>query len=96
MRPHLPSTAARPPLHRIGAIYQPAFVGGGNAVAASCERSTLLSLYCTSTGAAISRGDVGAAVGATACGGRLGDPLLCTSSRAVHLYAPEWRPVAGQ
>ena len=75
---------------RIGSIYQPAFVAGGDAVAASCERSPLLSLYCTKTGATISRGSIDVAVGATACGSESDAPLLCTAARSVLLYQPTW------
>lgn len=75
---------------RINSIYQPAFVAGGDAVAASCERSPLLSLYCVHTGAAISRGSIDAAVGATACGAERGAPLLCTGARTVVLYQTTW------
>lgn len=75
---------------RINSIYQPAFVAGGGAVAASCERSPRLSLYCVQTGAAISRGSIDAAVGATACGTERGAPLLCTGARTVVLYQPTW------
>lgn len=74
----------------MGAIYQPAFCAGGDAVATSCERSTLLSLYCARTGAAISRGDAGITVGATACGPARGDPLLCSTGRTVFLFSPTW------
>lgn len=84
-----------PPHHadqccRVGSIYQPIFCAGGDAVATSCERSTLLSLYCARTGATISRGDAGVTVGATACGRRRGDPLLCSTARALFLFAPAW------
>lgn len=84
--------ASRPPQNkrRVNAIYQPAFCAGGDAIATSCERSTLLSLYCTRTGATISRGDTGLTVGATFCGRSRGDPLLCTAARSVHLFAPTW------
>lgn len=77
-------------IRRIGAIYQPAFVAGGDAVAASCERSTLLSCYSVRTGACISRGDVGVALVATFCGGGRGDPLLCTAARTVYVFQPTW------
>lgn len=79
---------------RIGQIYQPCFVAGGDAVATGCERSQLLSLYCTHTGAAISRGDAGLTPGATFCrgggAGDRGDPLVLSAGRAVYLFAPSW------
>ena len=90
MTPRFQSDLTINQLRRIGAIYQPAFVAGGDAVAASCERSPLLSLYCVQTGAAISRGAIDVAVGATACGGERGAPLLCTAARAVFLFQPAW------
>lgn len=65
-------------------------MAGGDAIATSCERSTLLSLYCTRTGATISRGATDIAVGATFCGRQRGDPLLCTSARAVYAFRPTW------
>ena len=67
------------------------FVAGGDAVATSCESTShLLSLYCTRTGTTISRGAVDAPVGATFCGPRRGDPLLCSTTRAVMAFAPTW------
>ncbi|KAL4448255.1 hypothetical protein ABPG75_005474 [Micractinium tetrahymenae] len=83
------------PAARISQIYQPAFVAGGDAVATGCERSQLLSLYCTGSGAAISRGDAGLTPGATFCrggggGGGRGDPLVLSAGRAVHFFAPAW------
>jgi WD40 repeat protein len=75
---------------RIAAIYQPAFVAGGAAVATGCERSQLLSLYCTASGAAISRGEAGLTPGATFCRGGPHDPLLCTAARAVYFFQPVW------
>ncbi|PSC70328.1 WD repeat-containing 32 [Micractinium conductrix] len=76
---------------RVGSIYQPAWVAGGAAVATGCERSTLLSLYCTRTGAAISRGDAGFSLGAALCRGAApGDPLLVSAPRSVLLFAPTW------
>ncbi|KAL4423386.1 hypothetical protein ABPG77_004317 [Micractinium sp. CCAP 211/92] len=77
---------------RVGQIYQPCFVAGGDAVATGCERSQLLSLYCTRTGTTISRGHAGLTPGATFCrgggaGGR-GDPLVLSAGRAVYLFAP--------
>lgn len=79
-----------PAAGRISGIYQPSWVAGGAAVATACERSTLLSLYCARTGATISRGDTGLAVGATFCGPRRGDLLLATVARGVHAFAPTW------
>lgn len=75
---------------RITAIYQPCFVAGGAAVATGCERSQLVSLYCTATGATISRGAAGFTPGATTCGARRGDPLICSAGRAVYLLQPTW------
>ena len=75
---------------RIAGIYQPCFVGGGDAIATPCERSTLLSLYSARTGATISRGEVGLALGATCCGTARGDALLASGARAVYAFAPSW------
>ena len=79
-----------PPGIRISSIYQPCFVGGGAAVVTGCERSTLISLYCTATGATISRGDAGFNPGAACCND--GGPLLCSAGRAVRLLRPTWDP----
>ena len=94
--PPTPLDPPPPPCHtlhlcRVGSIYQPAWVAGGAAVATGCERSTLLSLYCTRTGAAISRGDAGFSLGAALCRGAApGDPLLVSAPRSVLLFAPTW------
>lgn len=88
-RPH-----AAAPYCRVGQIYQPCFVAGGDAVATGCERSQLLSLYCTRTGTTISRGAAGLTPGATFCRGGgasgRGDPLVLSAGRAVYLFAPSW------
>ena len=68
---------------------------GGDAIATGGEKSYALSLYCTRTGATISRGDVGIAFGATACGGSPSDPLVVTSTRACYLFAPRWKRPGG-
>ena len=71
-------------------------MAGGDAVAAYGEGSFALSLYCAKTGRAISRGAVGGALGATFCrGAQRGDPLVCSSSRALELYAPQWAASGG-
>jgi WD40 repeat protein len=75
---------------RIASMYQPAFVAGGAAVATGCERSQLLNLYCTSTGALLSCGDAGITAGATCCGSQSGDPFICTAGRAVYCFLPRW------
>lgn len=77
---------------RLSAIYQPAFVAGGAAIASSGEKSSLLSLYCTATGATISRGSVDISIHATACGGGRADPLLCSTAKALYFFSPTWRP----
>ncbi|KAL4857638.1 Histone-binding protein [Chlorella vulgaris] len=75
---------------RIASMYQPAFVAGGAAVATGCERSQLLTLYCTSTGALMSCGEAGITAGATCCGSQPGDPFICTAGRAVYFFLPRW------
>lgn len=75
---------------RLKAIYQPAFVAGGEAIATGGERSDLLSLYRVSDGGTISRGATDLAVGATFCGAERGDPMLCTANRCVAFYVPQW------
>ena len=66
-------------------------MAGGDAIATAGEKSYALSLYCTQTGATISRGGVGITIGATACGGGHADPLVVTTTRACHLFAPRWK-----
>jgi hypothetical protein len=84
----LHSLAGHSAERRIAAIYQPAFVAGGRGVAAAGAGG--LSLYDVASGAAVSRGEVGLAVGATCCGPEEGDPLLCTAARQVAMFAPRW------
>lgn len=83
-----------PPGCSLPSIYQPSFVAGGAAVATSGERSGLLSLYCTRTGDAISRGAVHINIHAQMSGGGPAQPLLCSTTKAIYLYSPTWRPSA--
>ena len=70
---------------RCSQIYQPVFVNGGSAVASGGQGSGLLSLYCTNTGATISRGSLGYDPSAL-CAGRGGLRLLaCATNRCVML-----------
>eukprot|EP00887_Chlorella_sp_A99_P004293 scaffold15.g4293.t1 len=81
------------PLPRLGSIYQPAFVAGGDGIATGGERSSQLTLYCCKTGATISRGTVDIGIHATCSAGHdIGTmSLLCSTTKAVFLFAPTWR-----
>jgi hypothetical protein len=59
-------------------------------VATPGEGSNALSVYCTATGRALSRGQLGFDASVAFAGGAVDAPLLLAHGGALRAYAPQW------
>ena len=77
---------------RLKHIYRPAFVAAGAAVATPGEGSERLSLYCCSSGRALSRGALGFDASTSCCAApaERGAALLLAHKGTLRTYAPLW------